>query len=216
MITILGIQIYEFTIAFSDLILFIESIFFASLLYKKNRHGFFLFLFLGMSSLLGAIFHAFFPLKAESPGGFIIWMLTTAIIGLVTVTILYTITHLLNHRFLFKIIHIFTLIFLGLYLYMIMFVDYDYPMVIRFYAPVILLLGAVGLWKFITDKEIIWFYLIAGIILSVTAAGIQSLKLSFDPIYFNYNTLYHIIQGVALIFLYFFFKKFRGQRKSIF
>ena len=215
MITIYGIQIHEFSIAITDFILFIESIVLACLLYKQGGKrlssktiqglGSFLFLLLGTSSLLGALFHAFFPGKAESPDGFVIWMLTTVAIGLVAVTILYVIVFVLKNKSVSRTINILAPIFFLFYMYTIFFVDYHYPTVIKFYVPTILLWGIVGLWKSVVEKKAVWFYLLTGIALSIIAAGIQALHISLDPTYFNFNTLYHIIQCIALIFLYYFF-----------
>ncbi len=224
MITISGIQIHEFSIAITDFVIFVESVILAYLLYKQGGKklsfktiyglGSFLFLFLGASSLLGALFHAFFPGKAESLGGFIMWMFTTASIGLIAVTILYTTAFILKNRYISKSINIITVIFFLCYMYTILFVDYHYPTVIKFYGPTILLLGAVGLWKSITQKKAVWFYLLTSSVLSVVAAIIQSLHISIDPVYLNFNTLYHIIQGIAFVFLYFFFRKYPNDNSG--
>src|SRR3989344_7419783 len=74
--------IHEPDVAITDLILFIESILFAWLFYKQTSNHFLLrkllillFLSLGASSFIGALFHAFFPAKATTAEGFIVWIL---------------------------------------------------------------------------------------------------------------------------------------------
>lgn len=203
-------RIYEVSVAVTDFILFLESGFFAWLLFRQGgrRLGIFLFSFLGISSFSGAVFHAFFPLKAESPGGFVVWIFTTAAIGLVAVTVLHIVGRLSGSNAASKIMRIATPVFFACYMYALLFIDYGYLMVIRFYGPVILLLGAVAAVKYSTSRKAVLLYLLAGIGLSVIAGVVQSLHVDIGIPYLDYNTLYHIIQGIGLVFLYLFFRKY--------
>jgi hypothetical protein len=224
MTTLLGIQIHEFSIALSDLILFIESGIFAYLIYRRASEGlnfktikglsFFLFFFLSISSFLGFLFHAFFPTKTDTGGGWLVWMLTAISIGLISVIIWYVDALLLNKKSIYRFINYFVGIFLLVYLVTVFFIDYHYPTIIKFYAPPILLLGAVALMRSIATKSRTWIYLFSGILLSLIAAGVQALHFSFDPIYFNYNTLYHIIQGIGLVLLYVSFSRLDGVTRE--
>lgn len=219
MINILGIRIHEFSIALSDFILFIETGIFAYLIYRDTSAklnfkmiqglSFFLFFFLSISSLLGSLFHAFFPEKVASVGGWTIWMFIALSIGLIASVMWCINAYLLNKEGINKVINYFVSIFLILYLFVVLFVDYHYPTIIIFYAPPILLLGSIALIRSIRTKQKVWAYLSLGVLLSLIAAGVQALHISFDPVYLNFNTLYHIIQGIALVFLFVSFREFK-------
>ena len=210
MMTFLGMRIYEVSVAATDFVLFLESGFFAWLLFRQGgrRLSTLLFLFLSISSLAGALFHAFFPLKAESPGGFVVWIFTTAAIGLVAVTVLHIVGRLSGSNAASKVMRIVTPVFFVCYMYALLFIDYGYLMVIRFYGPVILLLGVVAAAKYSTSRKAVLLYLLAGIGLSVIAGVVQSLHVNIGILYLDYNTLYHIVQGIGLVFLYLFFRKY--------
>jgi hypothetical protein len=217
MITILGIQIHEFSIALSDLILFMESGIFAYLIYRRASGGlnfktiqglsFFLFMFLSISSLLGSLFHAFFPQKTDTVGGLIIWMMTAISIGLIATVMWYLNTHLLKKEGIYRYINYFAGLFLIVYLITILFIDYHYPTIIKFYTPPILLLGLISMWRLVSTKKSIWLYLTIGIILTIVAAVVQFLHIGFNSNYLNFNTIYHLIQAAALLFLFIFFWK---------
>lgn len=210
MMTFLGMRIYEVNVAVTDFVLFLESGIFAWLLFRQGKRslGVFLFAFLGISSFSGAIFHAFFPLKAESPGGLIIWIFTTASIGLVAVTVLHIVGRLSGSSVVSKVMRIAAPVFFACYAYALLFIDYGYLMVIKFYGPVILLLGVVAAAKYSTSRKAVLLYLLAGVGLSIIAGVVQSLHVNIGISYLDYNTLYHIVQGIGLVFLYLFFRKY--------
>jgi hypothetical protein len=214
-ITILGIPIHEFSVAFSDFLLFLESILLAWMLSRPTngvrKSGRYLFLFLGASSLLGAAYHAFFSDAPHASGGVVIWMLTAASIGFVATALWDTLAGILIREKVARLVRIFARIGLALYLGVIVFVNDDYLTVILFYAPPVLLLGGIALWKSVTTSSVSWRYLAVGIALSLGAAAIQSLKISLDPTWLNFNTLYHLMQGVALPFIFAFYRTFRPE-----
>ncbi len=213
MITVVGFPIYEFTIAVSDVLLCIESLLFAYLLWNQKavlgrlgRLGCILFMFLATSSLLGAIFHAFFPAKVATSGGWIIWMATAIAIGCIA-SVLWNISfHLFKRGLLERLGKYFVAIYLCVYLYSIFLVDYHYPTIILFYAPPVTVLGLIALRRFLLTHNGHWGNLLMGIALSMLGGMVQSFHISLDPTYLNYNTLYHIIQALALIYLFFFFR----------
>ena len=221
MTTILGIPVHEFGVTFSDFLLFLESLLLAYLLRRKNsanpdakivfvsdRR---LFIFLGLSSLFGAVYHAFFSAAPRSTGGYLTWILTAASIGFVATALWDTIADILSRQTIARFLRIFVRIALALYLGVIVSGNDDYRIVTLFYAPPVLILGGIALWKSVTTSLVAWRSLAFGIALSLGAAAIQALEISFDPTWLNYNTLYHILQGVALPFFYAFYRKFRAE-----
>jgi Family of unknown function (DUF6962) len=42
----------------------------------------------------------------------------------------------------------------------------------------------------------------AGLSLTLVAATLQQLKVGINPVYFNYNAVFHVVQAVALLLLF--------------
>jgi hypothetical protein len=209
MIDIFGVSIYEASIALTDLILFLESGIFAVLLARRvgnaplfQKLSIGVFLFLAASSLTGAVFHAFFPLKVGTSGGLSMWIVAIGSIGFLASTLWALIVLMLLGQKGVRMILPLVGLFLGAYFYTITFVDYQYLTVIFFYAPPVVLLGVLSAHRFIKSGERGWGLLGIGVGLSILAALIQVLRISIDPTYLSFNTLYHLVQAIALFFLY--------------
>ena len=43
---------------------------------------------------------------------------------------------------------------------------------------------------------------LGGLVLTLVAAGVQQARLALHPTYFNHNALYHLLQGIALFFIF--------------
>jgi hypothetical protein len=48
-----------------------------------------------------------------------------------------------------------------------------------------------------------WTLVTTGLILSALAALLQQLRVSIHQVYFDHNAVYHVVQSLALVFLYF-------------
>lgn len=196
---------YELDVAITDLILFFELIFFSWFVFRQkinnkllNSFVILLFLLLSLSSLAGAIFHAFFPLKAESAGGFIVWSITAIIFGLVN-TVVWFIDYIFWKRKISKPIIIFSLAYFIIYMYWFFFIDYHFQAISMFYLPPILFLTFIAILR---SRK----YLLIGLLLSFVALAVQFLRIDLSP-QFNFNSLYHSIQAVAFIFIFLGFLK---------
>ncbi len=55
---------------------------------------------------------------------------------------------------------------------------------------------------------------LAGLLLTLVAAGVQQARLAVHPTYFNHNALYHLLQAVAL-FLILPCRHFPDKRQSL-
>ena len=208
-----GISIHEFDVAITDLLLFIESVFFAYFLYKQQssqvllrRLLIFLFISLSISSLLGALFHAFFPGKVTTIIGFIFWMLVANSIG-ITASVVWSINALISKgsKF-FKTTLPFVAVYMIVFAHTMLFINYQFKTIILFYAPPMLILALVSLLKFFRKHSYAWIGLFIGVTLSFIAATIQYLKISVHPVYFNYNALYHVIQAISLAIIFLSFR----------
>src|SRR3954464_9544156 len=87
-ISLFDVVLHEPDVALTDLALSVETLVFA-LLFVRMRpadsalrvRAALLFAALSASSLLGALYHGFFPLRTATPGGWLVWILTMTAIG---------------------------------------------------------------------------------------------------------------------------------------
>ena len=70
----------------------------------------------------------------------------------------------------------------------------------------ILFLVAAG-YQAIRGRNPGWTLIGLGLIISVGAALLQQGKVSIHPLYFDHNAVYHVVQTVAIVFLYFGFRR---------
>ena len=209
-----GATLHEFDVAFTDFLLFVESGLFACLLARLKtpenmlqRLFCALFVLLGISSLLGALFHAFFPAKATTPGGFVMWMLIGLSIGLAAVVIWYINAYILNLGRFLRVMPLFTGIYLLIFIYVLVFVSYQFKTIIAFYLPPMIVLAVVSFVRWRQTRAVHWLWMFMSIGLSFVAAAIQFLRIGIHPVYFNHNAVYHVVQGVALALLFLAFSR---------
>lgn len=204
-LTVFGITLHEFDVGLTDLILAIFCIYWLLLLLKNTADRSAIIIFWGLisSSILGAVFHFFFPLKAETTAGAIMWVMVAVSIGLIIFGMLKLIIGSLNLKS--KFWQTAPYVYVVLYLSYFSFISYAFPSIILFYGPTVTLLGLVAFIKFLKGEQL-YKHLLIGVILTLIAAGVQVLKLDIHPQYFNFNSLYHTIQLVGLYYFYHFFK----------
>src|SRR5688572_207906 len=187
-VVLFGVPIYEFDVAVTDFLLFLESLAFAALLFRQaTAHTRLrnlvaaLFLWLGISSLLGAVFHGFFPEKDNTAGGHLVWMLTGLSIGVTASVVWYVNAWLVDHRGFSRAVAALVPVFLTVFAYVLGFVSHDFLTIIFFYAPPLALLAAVGVWTWLRLRSAEWLYLVLGTLLSFAAAGVQALHIDLHP-----------------------------------
>ncbi len=165
-----------------------------------------LFISLGTASLFGALFHAFFPEKATTAGGFMTWMLVANSIG-VTASVVWCINALLfRGTSFFKAMLPFAVIYMAIFAYAMLYINYQFKTIIFFYAPPMVILALASLLKFSRERVYAWIWLFVSVMLSFVAATIQYLQISIHPVYFNYNALYHVIQAISLAIIFLSFR----------
>jgi hypothetical protein len=193
----------DIVVGLTDLLLSAEALVLGCLLLshasKVRSYVVALFYLLGASSFLGAIFHLFFPLKVATESGWIVWLLVAGSIGL-TAILLWCLTAFLTFgKHGLRVATLLSPLYFVVFMFEIAAVDYHYGTIILFYAPAVVAFGAVALCKAI-KKKAGWSTVFVGVALSAIAAVVQSSTLSLAL--FDHNTLYHILQAVALYVLY--------------
>jgi len=88
----------------------------------------------------------------------------------------------------------------------VLLVDESFTSIVRFYVPALLLFLVAATSRAIRDGGG-WTLIALGLALSAGAALLQQLEVALHPVYFDHNAVYHLIQAVALVLLYFGFRR---------
>lgn len=206
-IPVLHLVLHEPDVALTDLALSIETLVLALVLLRnppvagplRARAGL-LFLALSLSSLLGALYHGFFPLRTATRGGWLVWILTMLSVG-GGATIFWMLNGALARRPRPWLLPAALLLFAG-YLLFVVFVDYRFWVSIVFSVPPLLVFLGMLLARVVHSRPDGARAGIAAICLMFAASALQQLRIGIDPVYFNHNALYHLIQGIALALLF--------------
>lgn len=216
MIRLLGVTIHDPDVVFTDLGLALLAAFFAWRLWTGRaaelpRLGAILMAALASAAFWGAIFHAFFPRQTSTTAGYIAWMpvalsVVAAAATMVDLALRVIVPGLAPPRGR-AIVAVYALGFAGV----VFLVDESFTSIVLFYVPalVLFLLGA-GLHA-IRTRSRGWSSITLGLLISVGAALLQQARLAIHVEYFDHNAVYHVLQGIALGFLYL---GFRGVPES--
>ncbi len=155
---------------------------------------------IAVSSLLGAISHGFLP---EEHGGLgaLLWRGTLMLLGPAAVGLCMLACLLLFRPGTVERARALALIMLGIYVGLVLFEYHEFVIALLLYLPATLMLlaGFVLRWRqgqsFAVDGAI-------AMVLTLVAGLLQYLHIGIHPVYLNHNALYHVIQGIALYFLY--------------
>lgn len=155
---------------------------------------------IAVSSLLGAISHGFLP-EGQSGLGALLWRSTLMLIGPAAVGLCMLACMLLFRPGTVERARALALVLLAIYVGVVLFEYHEFVIALLLYLPatVMLLAGFVVRWRqgysFAVDGA-------AAMVLTLVAGLLQYLHIGIHPVYFNHNALYHLMQGIALYFLY--------------
>ena len=162
---------------------------------------------LASAALWGAVFHAFFPEDTATPAGFIAWIPVALSILLVAATLLELALGILVPRLPPASRHALVGIYALAFIAVVLLVDESFTTIVRFYGPVVLLFLFAALWQVARTGHRGWMLIAAAFVFSVGAAVLQQAQVSLHPVYFDYNAVYHVVQGVAVVLLYLGFER---------
>ena len=202
-------MITEPDVTFTDYGLAIECALFSYLLCRRgNRHqplrSWFVLFFASTSvaALTGGTVHGFF-LDVRTTGYIILWPMT-----LVTIGITALVTWAIGAKIMFsgRIAHwILTLAaveFAG-YCIVVLFMIQTFRVAVLSYLPATTFLFATLAIAYhrVRRREVL--AILAGLLLTLVAAGVQTARLTPHPVYFNHNALYHSIQAAAMFMIFY-------------
>ncbi len=161
---------------------------------------------LASAALWGAIFHAFFPEDTATLAGFIAWIPVALSILVVAATLLELALGILAPRLASALRRTIVAGYAIVFVAVVLLVDESFSTIVRFYGPVLLLFLLAALGQAIRTRSGGWTLIAAAFICSALAAVLQQAHVSLHPVYFDHNALYHVVQGVAVVLLYFGFR----------
>ena len=206
----MGLGMHEPDVVLTDLGLALLGGYFAVRL--KRGHGAVVMAALASAALWGAVFHAWFPDRTATPGGFAVWLLVAGSIIAVAAALLWISLSLLGARRVVR--RALVAIYAAACVALVLFVDESFGMIVRFYAPVLLLTIGVTAREALRSRDIAWRWVAGGLVVSALAALAQQRRVALHPAYFDHNALYHVIQAAALVLLYVGFARNRGATLS--
>jgi len=208
-----GISIHEPDVVFTDLGLAILAAYLGWRLWtvpgkgSLTKAGAVLLGGLASAAFWGAIFHAFFPADTATLPGFIAWIPVV-----VSIIVAGAIMLELGLRFLVpalpapvrrSIVATYAAGFAGV----VLLVDESFTSIVRFYVPPLILFLVAAGHQAIRGRNAGWTRIALGLIISVGAAQLQQGEVSIHPLYFDHNAVYHVVQSVAIVFLYLGFRR---------
>jgi hypothetical protein len=204
---LLGIHITEPDVALTDYLLTVECIALPVWLYLKTsakrisliKWYLLFYVSVAIASLAGGTFHGFFT-GPRSAAGSIIWCFTLIAIGANALSSWNLSAELLElpERKRFLILVLSAIYFILYSIYVAVTVPKFLVAVIGYVpATLFLLYAAWRTWQSSHNKAAACG--VIGMVLTIVAAIVQQTRISIHPQYFNYNALYHVIQGIALL-----------------
>lgn len=208
MIVLLGMSIHEPDVVLTDLGLAVLGAYLGRRLWTASsksgltRVGAVLMGALASAALWGAVFHAFFPNETSTPPGFAAWVPVALSILIAAATMLELglriLAPLISSRVRRWIVAMYAITFAAV----LLLVDESFSTIVRFYMPALLLLFLAAFQQAARSRSVGWTLIASGLVVSAGAALLQQAGVSVHPVYFDHNAVYHVTQGIALVFLY--------------
>lgn len=160
-----------------------------------------LFLLLGLGAFFGGITHGFMT-DASGLGAKVIWRATLVCLGAASLaTTMIAVEIAMPHGQKEKAKWLLGMMFLA-YLLTVMFVTQDYVIAIAGSLPAVLALMATLTWLIWKTGSRGILLGLSGLALTLVGAVQQQLQMRIDPVWFDYNAVYHAIQIVAFLLIY--------------
>ena len=201
-------MIHDPDVAVTDLILAILSGYLGWRLGREaggrrlQRAGAVLLGALASAALGGALFHGFFPAGTTTLSGSLAWKPVALSILIAAATMLDLGISLLLPQVAPAVRRSLVLVYSGAFAAVVMLLDDSFTSIVQFYVPTLGLFLLAAAQQAVRSQSVGWRLILCGLLLSVTAALLQQARVALHPVYFDHNAVYHVVQAVAVIFLY--------------
>jgi uncharacterized protein DUF6962 len=205
---LLGVTIHDPDVALTDLGLALLGASLGWLLWGApgrsalRTNGAVLMAGLASAALWGGVFHAFFPAGTATLSGFLAWIPVTLSIAVAAAAMLDLSVRLLLPGMPSAIRRSLLASYGIAFVLVVLFVHESFSTIVYFYTPALLLLLFAAVRQAIRSREAGWAFISTGLAVSMIAAVLQQARVAVHPTYFDHNAVYHVVQALALIFLY--------------
>jgi uncharacterized protein DUF6962 len=207
-IELLGVTIHDPDVAFTDFVLAILGAYLGWRLWSEPgrrtllRTGALLMGGLASAALWGAVFHAFFRAGTTTLPGFLAWVPVALSIVVAASAMLELSLRLLLPRIRLRVRRTILATYAMSFAVVVLLIHESYSSIVYFYTPALVLLLIAAAQQAVRSRDSGWTLLATGLLLSAGAAVLQQAKVAVHPVYFDHNAVYHVVQGIALVFLY--------------
>jgi uncharacterized protein DUF6962 len=208
-IGLLGVTIHDPDVVFTDLGLALLGGYLGWRLWKAPgprmmlRTGALLMGGLASAALWGAVFHAFFPAGTATPAGFLIWVPVALSIVLAASVMLELSLRLLLPPIQSRVRRLIVATYAVVFAVVVLLVHESFSSIVYFYTPALVLLLIAAGQQALRSRDTGWTLIAIGLMMSAGAAMLQQAEVAVHPVYFDHNAVYHVVQAIALVFLYF-------------
>jgi hypothetical protein len=206
---LLGVTIHDPDVALTDLGLALLGGYLGWRLWRAPgqrmllRSGALLMGGLASAALWGAVFHAFFPAGTATLTGFLAWVPVALSIVVAASAMLELSLRLLLPRIQWGGRRAIAATYAAGFAVVVLLVHESFSSIVYFYTPALILLLIAAGQQAISSRDTGWTLIAIGLIMSAGAAMLRQARVAVHPVYFDHNALYHVVQGIALVFLYF-------------
>jgi hypothetical protein len=206
---LLGVTIHDPDVAFTDLGLAILGAYLGWRLWRAQGPrallgtGALLMGGLASAAFWGAVFHAFFPAGTATLSGFLAWVPVALSIVVAASAMLELSLRVLLPRILRRVRRSIVATYAVGFAVVVLLVHESFSSIVYFYTPALVLLLIAAGQQAIRSRDTGWTLIATGLIMSAGAAMLQQAKVAVHPVYFDHNAVYHVVQAIALVFLYF-------------
>lgn len=200
--------IHDPDVALTDLALAILSAYLGWRLWSRSndrrlqKAGAVLLGALASAALWGATFHAFFPAGTATLMGSLAWKPVALSIVVAAATMLDLGLGLLLPRLPPRFRWLLVLIYAAGFAAVVILLDDSFTRIVYFYVPTLILLLLAAARQVVHSRGGGWSLILTGLLLSAGAAMLQQARVALHPVYFDHNAVYHLVQSVAIVFLY--------------
>jgi hypothetical protein len=157
---------------------------------------------LASAAFWGAIFHSFFPAGTATLTGSLAWKPVALSIVVAAATMLDLGLGLLLPRLQPRLRWFVVLTYAAGFAAVEILLDDSFTRIVYFYVPTLILLLLAAARQVVRSRGGGWSLILTGLLLSAGAAMLQQARVALHPVYFDHNAVYHLVQGVAIVFLY--------------
>jgi hypothetical protein len=205
---LLGLTVHDPDVAFTDLGLALLGGYLGWRLWRAPgprmlpRIGAVLMGGLASAALWGAVFHALFPAGTTTLPGFLAWIPVVFSIVVAASAMLELSLRLLLSRMPLRARRVIVATYAAGFAIVALVVHESFSSIVYFYTPALMLLLIAAGQQAIRSRDTGWSLIAVGLIMSAGAAMLQQARVAVHPVYFDHNAVYHVVQGIALVFLY--------------